>query len=290
MSDIDNQFSIAGIQFSILVLPRNNFERFLKPQHGQIFRLQRSNTATPKRTSTILESMLLLWKRVSTAVIFFPFIWQSPLYKKLCICLGLPTEIFTNKWLHVLCETAINNFLSLNWVLHITMITSGKLSPPITPELVYIHNKTVKVLRVYIHSLISANWYIFRVLAFSEEGKKYLKSILHDEDPQVRNKPILFSFNRTRSHNSKTADIWQLWSKQLRYNGAIPRYFRTDKINWTLLTIIVFGLWTLDRLIRVSPGNNDELSGFFVIWKVKQVPNILWNAGFLNAHIIQSFG
>ena len=30
MSDIDYQFSIAGIQFSILVLPRNNFERFLK--------------------------------------------------------------------------------------------------------------------------------------------------------------------------------------------------------------------------------------------------------------------
>ena len=30
VSDIDNQFSIAGIQFSILVLPRNNFERFLK--------------------------------------------------------------------------------------------------------------------------------------------------------------------------------------------------------------------------------------------------------------------
>ena len=28
MSDIDNQFSIAGIQFSIFV-PRNNFERFL---------------------------------------------------------------------------------------------------------------------------------------------------------------------------------------------------------------------------------------------------------------------
>ena len=31
MSDIDNQFSISGIQFSILVLPRHNFERFLKP-------------------------------------------------------------------------------------------------------------------------------------------------------------------------------------------------------------------------------------------------------------------
>ena len=30
MSDIDNQFSISGIQFSILVLPRHNFERFLK--------------------------------------------------------------------------------------------------------------------------------------------------------------------------------------------------------------------------------------------------------------------
>ena len=63
-------------------------------------------------------------------------------------------------------------------------------------------------------------------------------------------------------------------------------YFRTDKINWTLLTIIVFGLWTLDKLIRVSPGNNNVLSGFFVIWKEKQVPNILWNAEFLKGPII----
>ena len=31
MSDIENQFSISGIQFSMLVLPRHNFERFLKP-------------------------------------------------------------------------------------------------------------------------------------------------------------------------------------------------------------------------------------------------------------------
>ena len=34
MSDIDNQFCIARIQFSILVLARNNFERFRKPYYS----------------------------------------------------------------------------------------------------------------------------------------------------------------------------------------------------------------------------------------------------------------
>jgi len=37
MPDIDNQFSIAGIQFSILVLPQNNFERYFKEENLGLF-------------------------------------------------------------------------------------------------------------------------------------------------------------------------------------------------------------------------------------------------------------
>ena len=71
-------------------------------------------------------------------------------------------------------------------------------------------------------------------LYFNNNKKK-----LHNKDTFVRNKAILFCFNGTGSPNSKTADS-ELWARQFKYDGAIPRYFCTDKINCTRLTIILF--------------------------------------------------
>ena len=83
-----------------------------------------------------------------------------------------------------------------------------KLSTPITLEIAYIHSGTVKVLRVYIPLLISANWFIFsRRGVLTRRKKESLKSILHNKDTRARNKAILFCFNQTGSSNSKTADM-----------------------------------------------------------------------------------
>ena len=84
-----------------------------------------------------------------------------------------------------------------------------KLSTPITLEIAYIHNKIVKVLLAYIHPLISANWFIISRPDVLTRRKKVLVSILHNKGTRVRNKAIIFSFNRTGSPYSETADIWQ---------------------------------------------------------------------------------
>ena len=66
-----------------------------------------------------------------------------------------------------------------------------------------------------IHFLISANRFLFsRPGVLTRRKKENLKSILHNEDTRIRNKAILFSFNRTGSPNSKTADIWQRATSQ----------------------------------------------------------------------------
>ena len=39
---------------------------------------------------------------------------------------------------------------------------------------------------------------------------------------------------RTRKQQTYSS---KLWARQLKYIGAMPRYFRTDKINWNCLTI-----------------------------------------------------
>ena len=107
-----------------------------------------------------------------------------------------------------------SNSLSVNYVLLITIVLR-KLSTPITPKLGYIHNETVKVLWLYVHPLISANWFIFsRPGVLTRRKKDNLKSVLNNKDTRVRNKAILFSFNRTGSQNSKTADIWQRATSQ----------------------------------------------------------------------------
>ena len=83
-----------------------------------------------------------------------------------------------------------------------------KLSTPITLEIACIHNKTVKVLWAYIHSLISANWFIFsRPGVLTRRKKESLKSILRNKETRARNKAVLVCFNQTGSSNSKTADM-----------------------------------------------------------------------------------
>ena len=132
------------------------------------------------------------------------------------------------------CTSHLRQQLSLNLVL-LVIIVLRKLLTPITLGSAYIHNKTVKVLQVYIHPLISANWFIIsRPCILTRRKKKMLLSIFHNKGTRVRNKAILFSFNRPGSPNSKTADIWQRGMSQTtedESNRAMPRYSRTDKIN-----------------------------------------------------------
>ena len=71
-----------------------------------------------------------------------------------------------------------------------------------------------------------------------------------------------------------------------KWSNAVLFSIRTDEIDWTRLAFIVFGLWTFDKLIRASPGNNDELSGVFCYLKGETGANILWKAEFSKAPII----
>ena len=86
-----------------------------------------------------------------------------------------------------------SNKLSLNYLLITIMLR--KLSTPITPKLSYIRNEAVKVLWLYVHPLISPNWFTFsRPGVLTRRKKINLKSILHNKDTRVRNKAILFNF------------------------------------------------------------------------------------------------
>ena len=70
-----------------------------------------------------------------------------------------------------------------------------------------------------------------------------LISILRNKGTRVRNKAILFSFNRPGSPNSKRADTWRRAMSQTveaESNGAMPRYSRSDKINMIRFMINVF--------------------------------------------------
>ena len=90
-----------------------------------------------------------------------------------------------------------------------------KLSTPITPKVAHNHDEIVKLLWLYVHPLISANWFIFsRPGVLTRRKKDNLKRTLHSKDTRIRNKAILFSFNRTGSPNFKTADIWQRATSQ----------------------------------------------------------------------------
>ena len=121
--------------------------------------------------------------------------------------------------------------------IHIAIVL-GKLSTPITPKLAYIHSE---VLWVHIHPLITANCFLFfHALAFSHAGRKkntykvWPQQKTHEYETNKLSFLLIGKDLLTRKQQTYSS---KLWARQLKYIGAMPRYFRTDKINWNCLTI-----------------------------------------------------